>query len=242
MKKLFLLLPLFALVWACTPAGEGGSFSGTLVDQTDSISYAQGILMGKQLKDLAGEGEPALMKSAPFKAGLDEGLAGNEGLLNEKVAQDVMMKFQMGLQQAAQKKQQEEAEMKSGPNRAKGTAFLAENGTKEGVVTTASGLQYKILREGNGAMPTTADKVEVHYEGRLLDGTVFDDSYSKGKPATFGVTQVIKGWTEGLQLMKVGSKFQFYIPTNLAYGNQAPPSIGPGQTLIFDVEMLKINP
>lgn len=123
-----------------------------------------------------------------------------------------------------------------------GDDYLAENAKKEGVITTASGLQYSVIEEGNGAMPTPADTVSVHYHGTLIDGTVFDSSISRGMPATFGVTQVIKGWTEALQLMKVGSKYRLYIPQDLAYGAHPHPggAIKPFMALIFDVELLEI--
>ena len=118
--------------------------------------------------------------------------------------------------------------------------FLAENKTKPGIVTTASGLQYQVLVAGTGEKPTSADRVKVHYQGSLLDGTVFDSSIKRGEPATFGVTQVISGWVEALQLMPVGSKWKLFIPSELAYGPQGPPSIGPDQLLIFEVELLEI--
>lgn len=123
-----------------------------------------------------------------------------------------------------------------------GDDYLAENAKKEGVITTASGLQYSVIEEGNGAMPIPADTVSVHYHGTLIDGTVFDSSISRGMPATFGVTQVIKGWTEALQLMKVGSKYRLYIPQDLAYGAHPHPggAIKPFMALIFDVELLEI--
>lgn len=123
-----------------------------------------------------------------------------------------------------------------------GDDYLAENAKKEGVITTSTGLQYSILEEGKGEMPTSADTVSVHYHGTLIDGTVFDSSISRGMPATFGVTQVIKGWTEVLQLMKVGSKYRLYIPQDLAYGAHPHPggAIKPFMALIFDVELLEI--
>lgn len=123
-----------------------------------------------------------------------------------------------------------------------GDDYLAENAKKEGVITTASGLQYSVIEEGKGEMPTPADTVSVHYHGTLIDGTVFDSSISRGMPATFGVTQVIKGWTEALQLMKVGSKYRLYIPQDLAYGAHPHPggAIKPFMALIFDVELLEI--
>lgn len=239
MKKLLLLLPLFALVWSCTPGGGGAAAdSADLKTFIDSASYAQGMMMGQQIKTFQDGGEESLINSAALKAGLDQGLTGEDGLIPEAELQSVMMQFQMKLQQASQKKAQAEAAV----NQAKGQAFLSENANKEGVVTTESGLQYKVITAGTGATPKAADQVQVDYEGRLIDGTVFDSSYGK-KPITFGVGGVIRGWTEALQLMKEGAKYQLYIPAQLAYGERgSPPNIGPGETLIFDVELLKVNP
>ncbi|MBQ9072956.1 MAG: FKBP-type peptidyl-prolyl cis-trans isomerase, partial [Muribaculaceae bacterium] len=127
-------------------------------------------------------------------------------------------------------------------NAAAGKAFLDENAKREEIIVTNSGLQYEILKEGNGAQPTAADSVTVHYTGKCLDGTVFDSSVERGTPATFGVTQVIAGWVEALQLMKEGDKWRLYIPSDLAYGlNGAGGVIGPNATLIFDVELIKVN-
>ena len=126
-------------------------------------------------------------------------------------------------------------------NTRKGLAFLGANKRKPGVKETASGLQYKVITMGKGAKPKATDKVKVHYSGTLIDGKEFDSSYKRNQPAEFGLNQVIKGWTEGLQLMNVGSKYEFYIPSGLAYGPNGPPSIGPDQTLIFTVELLDIT-
>lgn len=132
-------------------------------------------------------------------------------------------------------------EAKAGEGRKESNkAFLAENAKKDGVKTTASGLQYKVVNSGKGKTPTAADQVKVHYRGTLTNGTEFDSSYKRGEPATFGVGQVIKGWTEALQLMKEGDKWELTIPSELAYGEQAPPSIGPNQVLKFDVELLEV--
>ena len=141
-----------------------------------------------------------------------------------------------------EKKQRAAAEELGKANAAAGEAFLAENGKRVEVKTTPSGLQYEVLTEGDGPRPEANDQVEVHYTGKLIDGTVFDSSVDRGMPATFGVTQVIPGWVEALQLMKAGSKWRLFIPSNLAYGpNGAPGSpIGPNATLIFDVELLKV--
>ncbi len=127
-------------------------------------------------------------------------------------------------------------------NKSEGEAFLAENGKKEGVITTASGLQYKVIKEGDGASPTATSSVTVHYKGTTIDGNEFDSSYKRGTPATFPLNRVIPGWTEGLQLMKEGASYQFYIPSDLAYGSRgAGRDIGPNSTLIFDVELIKVN-
>ena len=141
-----------------------------------------------------------------------------------------------------EKQQQAEAAKAGAANRAAGEAFLAENGKRAEVKTTPSGLQYEVLEEGNGPQPTAQDQVEVHYTGKLIDGTVFDSSVDRGVPATFGVTQVIPGWVEALQLMKAGSKWRLFIPSQLAYGPAGTPGgpIGPDSTLIFDVELLKV--
>ena len=131
---------------------------------------------------------------------------------------------------------------KAGDVKAAGAKFLADNGKREGVKTTASGLQYEVIKAAEGAKPVPTDKVNVHYHGTLVNGKVFDSSVQRGEPITFGVQEVIKGWTEGLQLMNVGSKFKFFIPSDLAYGdNGAGADIGPGETLIFEVELLKIE-
>ena len=127
-------------------------------------------------------------------------------------------------------------------NQQKGVAFLADNAQKDGVITTASGLQYQVLAAGHGtSRPGERDRVKVHYHGTLIDGTVFDSSVNRGEPITFGLNQVIKGWTEGLQLMVVGEKTRFFIPSDLAYGDRNMGTIGPGSVLIFDVELLGIN-
>lgn len=144
--------------------------------------------------------------------------------------------------QGKQAEMQKEKAAKAGDVKAAGAKFLAENGKREGVKTTASGLQYEVIKAGDGAKPVPTDKVNVHYHGTLVNGKVFDSSVQRGEPITFGVQEVIKGWTEGLQLMSIGSKFKFFIPSDLAYGDAgAGADIGPGETLIFEVELLKIE-
>ena len=142
-----------------------------------------------------------------------------------------------------EQKFQEHQNKASGEEKEKGIKFLAENRTKEGVVETPSGLQYKVITMGNGAKPTATDQVRVHYHGTTIDGIVFDSSVQRGETITFGLNQVIRGWTEGVQLMPIGSKFIFYIPSDLAYGDRAAGAlIKPGSTLIFEVELFEINP
>ena len=127
-------------------------------------------------------------------------------------------------------------------NAAEGKQFLLQNGKKSGVKTTASGLQYQVLTQGSGKSPKATDKVKVHYEGRLIDGTIFDSSYKRGEPVTFPLNQVIKGWTEGLQLMKEGGKYRLFVPANLGYGEAGNADIEPNSVLIFDIELLQVNP
>ena len=158
----------------------------------------------------------------------------------EKTDQELQAAF-LAFQQALQKMASEQAAKAGENNKKEGEAFLAANAKKEGVKVTKSGLQYKVVKTGEGASPKQTSKVTTHYEGRLLDGTVFDSSYKRGAPATFGVTQVIPGWTEALQLMKEGDQWELYIPSNLAYGERgAGGDIGPNSTLIFKIELIKV--
>jgi len=167
-------------------------------------------------------------------AGIKDAIADKPQLTPEQV-KEVMTTFEKDMQQ----KQKEAGEK----NKAEGEKFLAENKKKEGVKTTASGLEYKVLKEGNGPQPKATDTVTVNYRGTLINGTEFDSSYKRGQPATFPVNGVIKGWTEALQLMKVGSKYQLFIPSNLAYGERSvSPEIGANSTLIFEVELLDAKP
>lgn len=166
-----------------------------------------------------------------------------QGLINGILGYDQMSasEAQMYLNTAMQQMQEKKDEELYGANRREGEEFLAENGTKPGIVTTESGLQYKVVKTGKGKKPSATDRVKVHYHGTLIDGTVFDSSVNRGEPATFGVNQVIRGWTEALQLMPVGSKWILYIPQDLAYGTQDMGTIKPYSTLIFEVELLGIE-
>ena len=170
--------------------------------------------------------------------GLKDGLAGSKPLLTEEEARTLLTQ----LQEDMRKKQAEKAQQMGAANKTEGEAFLAANKNKEGVVTLPSGLQYKILKTGTGPKPTASDSVVCNYRGTLINGTEFDSSYKRGQPATFPVNGVIKGWTEALQLMPVGSKWQLFVPASLAYGDRgAGADIGPNATLIFEVELLSIQ-
>lgn len=209
----------------------------TLETQKDKISYAIGMNIGKNLND-------SLKKDAVdfdpdvIIRGMKDALAGNKPLLTDQEAQTILT----ALQNDVRKRQQEQFQQASEKNKKEGETFLAANKDKPGVVALPSGLQYKILQPGDGPKPTATDTVVCNYRGTLIDGTEFDSSYKRGQPATFPVGQVIKGWTEALQLMPVGSKWELYVPSSLAYGERGTSGpIGPNQTLIFQVELLSIQ-
>ena len=214
---------------------------GTSMDKKGTISYCIGLDMGSKFKEMGVELSPEMLLK-----GVKDGLAGSEPALSKEDMEAAMMDFQkemMAKQQEMMAKQQEEMKVQGGKNKEEGAKFLAENKDKEGVKTTDSGLQYIILEEGEGDAPKATDTVEVHYKGTLLDGTEFDSSYKRGQPATFPLNGVIKGWTEGLQLIKKGGKAKLFIPSDLAYGPRgAGRDIGPDATLIFEVELLDIKP
>ena len=172
-----------------------------------------------------------------FEKGFRDGYEGNDSALTQEQMQEVLMTYQKEQEEQFAKDMQ----TKATENKTAGTAFLAENAKKEGVKQTDSGLQYKVLKEGTGKSPKATDVVEVNYEGKLIDGTVFDSSYERGEPIEFPLNQVIAGWTEGLQLMKEGGKYEFYIPSDIAYGEAGNAGIEPNSTLIFTVELLKVK-
>src|SRR6266568_3180383 len=194
-----------------------------LKDLKDKASYSIGLNFGMNFKR-----QNVDLNTDAFAAGFKDGMTtGKKPLLSEQEVRDTLTAFEKDMQQKLTETAQK--------NAAEAEKFLAANKTKEGVKTTGSGLQYKVLKEGSGAQPKSSDSVTVNYRGTLMDGTEFDSSYKRGQPATFAVGGVIKGWTEALQLMKVGSKFQLFIPSNLAYGEQGRPGIPPNSILIFEV-------
>jgi len=199
----------------------------TLKTPKDKVSYAVGMSVGRRLKQDDLDVDPAIVLRA-----MNDALAGTKPLLTDADAQAAITAMQTEKRAAL-----------SAANKTAGEAFLAANKTKDGVVTTASGLQYKILKEGDGPKPTAKDTVVCNYRGTLLNNTEFDSSYQRGQPLTIPVSGVIKGWTEALQLMPVGSKWQLFIPGDLAYGERgARGTIGPNATLVFEVELLSIQP
>jgi FKBP-type peptidyl-prolyl cis-trans isomerase FklB len=222
-----------------TPAAAGkaptamGKSALTLTTPKDKVSYAIGLSVGKSLHRDAVDVDPNILMQ-----GIKDAMAGSKQLLTDDEAKAAMV----ALQGEVRKKQEAEMQLAGEANKKEGEAYLAANKTKEGVVTLPSGLQYKILKEGTGPKPSASDSVVCNYRGTLIGGTEFDSSYKRGQPATFPVGQVIKGWTEALQLMPVGSKWQLFIPSEMAYGPRGPsPDIGPNATLIFEVELLSIQ-
>ena len=224
MKRINLLIISVALILsACT---NNNTYQKPETEM-EKVSYSLGVNMASSVKS---QGLDSIDANAVAKA-FNDVFEGNDLDISEEESMTILQEF-FGKIQAEKSAKANEA----------GAAYLAENGAREEVTTTESGLQYEILVSGDGPKPTTSDQVTVHYHGTLTDGTVFDSSVDRGQPATFGVTQVIKGWTEALQLMSVGDKWKLTIPSNLAYGDQgAGGMIGPGATLVFEVELLGIQ-
>lgn len=199
----------------------------------DKASYAIGENIGKSMQRDGVDIDPKILLR-----GLQDGLANGKLLMTDEEIKATLTTFQTEMR----KRQMEKMQAVSDANKKQGEEFLAANKAKDGVVTLPSGLQYKILKQGTGPKPTATDSVECNYRGTLINGTEFDSSYKRGQPATFAVGGVIKGWTEALQLMPVGSKWQIFIPADLAYGTRGQgPAIGPNATLIFDLDLISIQ-
>lgn len=199
----------------------------------DKLSYALGIGIGSQLAGMGAKG----LDIDDFAQAVKDVISGTPLKVNNAEAQSLVQDFFK-----EQEDKQRAAAAEAGKvAKAAGESFLADNAKKEGVVVLPSGLQYQVLKEGNGKKPSSTDQVKCHYEGTLIDGTIFDSSYQRNEPATFGLNQVIAGWTEGVQLMSEGAKYRFFIPYNLAYGERgAGAQIPPFAALVFDVELLKV--
>ena len=215
-------------------AGQVYAQDVVLKTQKDKVSYSIGMDIGMTLKNQSIEVDPAILSR-----GIKDSMTGQKPLMTEQEIRDTIAAFQKEMMA----KQQELAKQMGEKNKKEGEAFLAENKKKEGVKTLASGLQYKVIKAGTGKKPKATDTVTTNYRGTLVDGTEFDSSARRGKPATFPVTGVIPGWTEALQLMEEGAKWQLFIPSNLAYGERGTPGgpIGPNATLIFDIELVSIQ-
>jgi FKBP-type peptidyl-prolyl cis-trans isomerase len=198
----------------------------TINNEKDKLSYGLGMMISEQVLKQYGEVDYQILL---------------EGIKAQAEGKDTLMTMEEAVA-ALSASQQKMNDAKFGATKSNGAAYLDKNGKKDGVTTTDSGLQYNVITEGDGAKPAATDTVTVHYRGTLLDGTEFDSSYSRNQPASFGLNQVIPGWTEGVQLMNIGSKYKFVVPYELAYGERgAGQSIGPFETLIFEVELLEIK-
>lgn len=229
MKKIFLFTCISALSFSSVATTINSKSS-----QQDQLGYSYGYLMGRNNADALKD-----INLQTFMQGLKEGAAGQESQLSAETMTQVLTEYKKQNEATAlvalQKIAKKNAEI--------GTAFLTENAKKEGIKTTTSGLQYQVLTEGKGKKPTAGSKVKVNYEGRLIDGTIFDSSIARDHAVEFQVSQVIEGWTEGLQLMKEGGKNRFFIPAKLAYGEIGSGDIiEPNSTLIFDIDLLEVSP
>ncbi|MFO7762391.1 MAG: FKBP-type peptidyl-prolyl cis-trans isomerase [Wenzhouxiangellaceae bacterium] len=222
-------------------AASAALASGTLLAQSNELetpeerlSYTIGMDIGESL---AGQDMPLDLDIVI--QGLRDSFLGEETLLTQEEKQAEREKFIQQRQQQLEQERSEEARI----NLEEGQAFLAANAEKDGVTTTESGLQYRVIEAGDGERPDADDRVTVHYRGKLINGVEFDSSHSRGEPATFGLNQVIPGWTEGVQLMREGAKYELFVPSDLAYGEQGRPGpIGPNSTLIFEIELLEVSP
>jgi FKBP-type peptidyl-prolyl cis-trans isomerase FkpA len=248
--RVLLAVACASLVVACTKPATGGADASKPADaksadttpvpadlssDAQKLSYSIGYDMGHQMSN--GPIKDYIDVKA-LEKGIEEAYAGKDARLTEQQRREIQTTVRTALQQ----KMLAERQAKAKDNEAAGEAFLADNAKKAGIKTTASGLQYEVLTEGKGAHPTAKDNVTVNYKGTTIDGKQFDSSYDRGQPAKFLLGNVIPGWTEGVQLMTPGSKYKFYIPAKLAYGENAPPNIGPNQVLIFEVELISIDP
>lgn len=223
-------LVVVATAWGCNPAADT-----TIKTDMDKASYSIGYDIGSNLKDQSIDD----LNLDILLLGMKDAQEGKDGVLT----QEEMMMALNTFQEELMRRQQEKAAAVGNENLIAGETFLAENAQREDVITTESGLQYRVIEEGTGNRPTATSRVTVHYRGTLLDGVEFDSSFNRGEPATFGLNQVISGWTEGLQLMREGSKYEFFVPSNLGYGERGTQGgpIGPNATLIFEVELISID-
>lgn len=225
------LLIIFVTLGCESPSGDGDA---SLNSQIDSVSYSLGFFYGQSL---SAEGVESL-EDDKFIGGLNRALNREESQIDDMAMQSLMQRFQQEITEGAAARREQEASA----NIEAGNEFLEENTQNDDVMVTESGLQYRVIEEGTGAQPTPENEVEVHYRGTLIGGEEFDSSYERGQTATFPLNQVISGWTEGLQLMSEGATYEFFVPSELGYGNNPPPGspIQPGSVLIFEVELIDV--
>jgi len=238
MNKLLMSLTAIGtttVLFGCASGEAPKQEPAALDTQEQKVSYGMGLVLGQRmLSDL-----PQLQMEQfveGFRAGYDA--EGDSARMTEDEVQQALMAYQQSMREEQEAKRTQMAD----DNLKKGQEFLKENGEREEVTVTPSGLQYEVLEEGSGEKPSADSQVTVHYTGELIDGTVFDSSRERGEPVTFGLDQVIPGWTQGLQLMPEGSRYKLYIPSELAYGPGGNRAIGPNETLVFDVELLEVDP
>jgi len=233
------LLLIVGLTFGMAVMGLAADDASLVKTPKGKMSYGLGMDIGKRITNMMIEVDPDALAAA-----IKAIVAGGKPALNDQEFGEAMRDFQSQLQakqQDRQKAMQEQSKQVGEKNKKEGMDFLAKNKTAEGIKTTASGLQYKVLKQGTGKTPTASDTVIAHYRGTLIDGTEFDSSYKRGEPSKFPVGGVIKGWTEALLMMPVGSKWQLFIPSDLAYGENGRPSIPPNSTLLFDIELVGIE-
>ena len=234
MKKTLLAIAMTGLVAGCSTTQD--SAKDPALDTTpEKVSYGMGLMLGERMSNDLPD-----LQMDQFLQGIQHGHAGDEE--TKRLTREQIQEALMAYQEELQGQQEQQFEELASQNLEAGEAFLAQNAEREGVETTESGLQYEVIEEGDGNNPTASDRVQVHYTGELINGDVFDSSRDRGQPVTFGLNQVIPGWTEGLQLMSEGARYKLYIPADLAYGPGGNQAIGPNETLIFDVELLAVNP
>ncbi len=234
MKKTLLALAMTGIVAGCSTPPE--TPEDPQLESTDQkVSYGMGLVLGERMSNDLPD-----LQMDQFLQGIQHGHAGDQE--TQRMSREEIQQALMAYQQELQQEQSQQMEELAQKNQEAGEAFLAENADREEVETTESGLQFEVLEQGSGDKPAATDTVQVHYTGELLSGEVFDSSRERGEPVTFALNQVIPGWTEGLQLMSEGARYKLYIPADLAYGPGGNRAIGPNETLIFDVELLDINP
>lgn len=234
MKKTLLALAVTGLVAGCSTPPEA-PVQPELESTDQKVSYGMGLVLGERMSN-----DLPNLQMDQFLQGIQHGHAGDEKA--KRMSREEIKQALMAYQQKLQEEEAKKTEELANKNLEAGKEFLAENAKREGVKTTESGLQYEVLEKGEGEKPEATDTVKVHYTGELLSGEVFDSSRERGEPVTFALNQVIPGWTEGLQLMSEGARYKLYIPAELAYGPGGNRAIGPNETLVFDVELLDINP